>query len=56
MLKKWTADNPENVQYVLKHGCSNGIVAELVCYNQTIAFYDEYKDDINELIVNLGYL
>lgn len=38
---------------VLNYGCQSGMVAELVYYSQTTAFYKKYRDEINELLQNL---
>lgn len=35
---------------ILQHGCISGTVSNLVYYNDTMAFYEEYKEDINELL------
>jgi hypothetical protein len=37
---------------VSKHGCISGIVSELIYYNDTINFHDEYEDEIDELVNN----
>ena len=35
---------------VLNYGCQSGMVAELVYYSQTTAFYKRYRDEINSLL------
>lgn len=35
---------------LLQHGCSSGMIGALIYYNDTIAFYEENKDDINALL------
>ena len=35
---------------ILDHGCSSGIVGELIYYNDTLAFYTKYKNDINIML------
>lgn len=35
---------------VLHHGCQSGIVGELVWYSDTVAFYKQYRKEINELL------
>ncbi len=37
---------------LLQHGCSSGMISSLICYSDTIKFYDKYEDDIEELITN----
>lgn len=38
---------------VLYHGCQSGCVAGLICYYDTIKFYNDYKDEINEMLYNV---
>ena len=35
---------------ILEHGCVSGTVGSLVYYNDTMAFYEKHKEDINELL------
>lgn len=35
---------------VLCHGCQSGIVSELIYYSDTIRFYKQYRQEINELL------
>ena len=37
---------------ILQHGCVSGTVGSLIYYSDTIKFYKEYKEDINELLYN----
>lgn len=37
---------------VLYHGCQSGIVGELIYYSDTVRFYKQYRDEINELLYN----
>lgn len=34
-----------------KHGCSSGMISELIYYTDTYNFFDEHYDDIMQLIV-----
>lgn len=33
-----------------RYGCGSGMIADLIYYDDTNKFYDNYKDDINELL------
>ena len=35
---------------VLNYGCQSGAVGFLIYYSDTIAFYKQYRDEINELL------
>jgi hypothetical protein len=37
---------------ICDHGCSSGIVGELIYYNDTLAFFTKYKNEINLLLKN----
>ena len=36
-----------------RYGCVSGMITDLIYYDDTNKFYDNYKDDINELLSNL---
>ena len=36
-----------------RYGCVSGMIADLIYYDDTNKFYDNYKDDINELLSDL---
>ena len=38
---------------LLRYGCVSGMITDLIYYDDTIKFYDNYKDDINELLSGL---
>lgn len=38
---------------VLEYGCVSGMVGHLIYYSDTTAYYDEHKEEINELLYNL---
>ena len=38
---------------VLNYGCQSGVVGELIYYSDTMAFYEKYREEINELLSNL---
>lgn len=35
---------------VLYHGCQSGIVGDLINYTDTVHFYKQYRNEINELL------
>ena len=35
---------------VMNYGCQSGIVSELIYYNDTVAFFEQFKNEINELL------
>ena len=37
-------------QEVCEHGCQSGLIGELIYYSDTVAFFEEFKDEINELL------
>ena len=61
VLDKWNDyDNKTSIfTDVLYHGCVSGIVGELIYYSDTIAFYNKYRNEINELLAesmaNIGF-
>ena len=43
----------EQIQYIqdtLQYGCVSGNVGELIYYHDTIKWYEDYKEEINELL------
>ena len=46
-IKEWLLqENPDIIEEIVQHGCSGGIVPELIYYADTSAFYEKYKDEI----------
>jgi len=46
-------DNKVNIfTDVLNYGCQSGVVGELIYHSDTTAFYQKYKEEINELLSN----
>lgn len=44
-------DDPKKiVTDLLEYGCQSGMVGCLIYYNQTTAYYEENKDEINKLL------
>ena len=52
VLNEWDGyDDKRNIVLdVLNNGCQSGFVGHLVYYSQTTAYYEEYKEEINELL------
>ena len=53
-VENWISQNPEKIEDVLNYGCIGGSVNELIYYSDTLKFYDDYKEEINDLINQLG--
>ena len=47
-IKEWVTNNLEEGQIaeVVLHGCSGGVVPELIYYADSCAFYEKYKEEI----------
>lgn len=51
ILDHGNTEEMENfIKDVLQHGCQSGIVGELIYYNDTVQFYNKYKNEINKLL------
>ena len=49
-------DDIENcIKEILKYGCSSGCVSSLIYYRDTLSFYNQYKEEINELLYDVMY-
>lgn len=44
-------EQKEFMEQVLEHGCISGIVAELVYYSDTKAWYSEHMNEIDEMLL-----
>ena len=55
ILNEWDEyDDKKNIVLdVLNNGCQSGFVGHLVYYNQTTAYYEEHKEEINELLYDI---
>jgi len=58
-VKEWVdarkSDYDNNLESLfddLRYGCPSGIVEHLIYYTDTLKFYSEYKEEINELLTN----
>ena len=51
-IKDWILNNLEGSQVaeVVLHGCSGGVVSELIYYADSCAFYEKYKNEIWEML------
>ena len=49
-IKEWILNNLDEGQVaeVVLHGCSGGVVGELIYYADSCAFYEKYKNEIWE--------
>ena len=47
-IKEWILNNLDEGQVaeVVLHGCSGGVVSELIYYADSCAFYEKYKEEI----------
>ena len=60
IIDNWdeSVDDDENKSIltdILEYGCENGACSDLVYYSDTLKFYDDYEDEINELLNSLLY-
>lgn len=39
-----------SMEELQQHGCISGMIGELIYYDDTIKFFDEYKEEINEML------
>ena len=52
VISEWSdySDKKNIFTDVLYHGCQSGIVGELIYYTDTVRFYKQYKEEINNLL------
>ena len=52
IIDRWNDYNDKKNIFtdVLYHGCQSGIVSELIYYTDTMRFYKQYRNEINELL------
>ena len=43
----------KSMEDLQQHGCVSGMIGELIYYDDTIKFFDEYKDEINDILSNV---
>lgn len=52
IIDRWSdySDKKNIFTDILYHGCQSGIVGELLYYTDTVRFYKQYRNEINELL------
>ena len=52
VIGEWSdySDKKDIFTDVLYHGCQSGVVGELIYYTDTVRFYKQYKEEINNLL------
>ena len=55
VISEWgNCDDKTNIfKDVLYHGCKSGTVGFLIYYSDTVRFYKQYREDINNLLYEL---
>ena len=55
-IKDWVINNLEEGQIaeVVLHGCSGGVVPELIYYADSCAFYEKFKEEIWDRLSNMA--
>ena len=64
-MRKWVLDDVYDMadddysmsdycQEVINNGCVSGVALSMIYYTDTIKFYDNFVDEINDLLVNYG--
>lgn len=48
-----TDDLLKSMEDLQRYGCSSGMIGKLIYYDDTGKFFDEYKDEINDLLSNV---
>ena len=53
-IKKWVLeevkDETLHLEDVVKYGCVNGSVSSLIYYSDTVKFYDQFEDEIWDML------
>lgn len=57
VIEEWgNYDDKKNIfTDVLNYGCQSGMVGFLIWYSDTVRFYKQYKQEIDDLLYNLMY-
>lgn len=52
IIKRWSDYTDKKCIFtdVLNYGCQSGMVDDLIYYADTVKFYNQYKEEINELL------
>ena len=53
VIDRWSdyADKKNIFTDVLHYGCQSGILGELIYYADTVRFYKQYRQEINDLLL-----
>jgi hypothetical protein len=56
-VKNWISNTPtdeqeDSIKHALEYGCVSGSVTELIYYADTLKFYEDHKEEINNLLSN----
>lgn len=50
-------DSPDDLlrsmEYLQKYGCVSGMIGDLIYYDDTIKFFEDYKEEINDILSNI---
>lgn len=55
VIGRWSDYNDKKYIFtdVLNNGCCSGVVSELIYYYDTVRFYKQYRQEINEMLYNI---
>ena len=55
VIDRWSDYNDKKGIFtdVLHYGCQSGIVGELIYYTDTVRFYKQYREEINDLLYEI---
>ena len=55
VIGRWSDYNDKKYIFtdVLHNGCRSGVVSELIYYYDTVRFYKQYRQEINEMLYNI---
>ena len=55
VIDRWGDYNDKKYIFtdVLHNGCCSGVVSELIYYYDTVRFYKQYRQEINEMLYNI---
>lgn len=55
VIDRWSDYNDKKYIFtdVLHNGCCSGVVSELIYYYDTVRFYKQYRQEINEMLYNI---
>ena len=55
VIGRWSDYNDKKYIFtdVLHNGCCSGVVSELIYYYDTVRFYKQYRQEINQMLYNI---